>query len=424
MKKKIIILLLVAVSTISSFSQVKFEKGYFIDDSDKKNDVLIKNIDWKSNPTEFEYKISETASIKTITIKDVKEFGVYNFSKYKRFTVNIDRSSENNDKISFERNPVFKEETLLLKELVHGDADLYLYSFGDLRRYFYSVNGSKLKQLVHKTYFVPKGSKDQYGDEIVYGVNTSVNESYKQQLVNDLSCNLLSLKDAKKVEHKRKSLVNYFIKYNECKNPTEVKNWDDLNTKSLFNINIRPGFNMSKYSVEEDDINSYRNVDFDSEFSFRLGVEVEYVFPFNKNKWAIFIEPTYQYYNTEKEVVINPNTFFTRTSTYTTDYKSIDVPVGIRYYSFFNDESKMFFNIAYVINFDLKKSIILDEREFAIDGIGANYNFAFGVGYTYKKKFSIELRQGASRDLFNAYPKIGSKYTTTSLILGYSIFNK
>lgn len=424
MKKKIIILLLLAVSAINGFSQIKFEKGYFIDNSDKKNEVLIKNIDWKSNPTEFEYKISETASIQTITIKDIKEYGVYNFSKHKRFTVNIDRSSERNNKISFERNPVFKEETLLLKELVHGDADLYLYSFGDLRRYFYSVNGSKLKQLVYKTYFLPEGAKDRLGDKVEVGVDTGVNESYKQQLVNDLPCNTLSLKDAKKVEHRRKSLVNYFIKYNQCKNPSEVKNWDEGRAKNLFSISIRPGFNMSKYSVIDTNTNSSYNVDFDAEFSFRLGVEAEYVFPFNKNKWAIFMEPTYQYYNTEKEVIINPNTFFERKSTYITDYKSIDVPVGIRYYSFFNDESKMFFNVAYVVNFDLKKSIILKEREFAVDGKGANYNFAFGIGYTYKNKFSIELRQGAARNILNAYSSIGSKYTTTSLILGYTFFNK
>ncbi len=424
MKKNIIVLVIAFISTLSGFSQIKFEKGYFIDNSDKKTEVLIKNVDWKSNPTAFEYKISETTPVKNITIKDVKEFGIYNFSKYKRFTVDIDRSSEHNDKISFERNPVFKEETLFLKELVQGDANLYLYSFADLRRYFYSVNGSKLKQLVYKTYYLPEGSKDQYGNKIVYGVNTGVNESYKQQLMNDLVCKSLTINDAKNAKYKRNSLVNYFVKYNQCKNPSEVKNWDNNKSTHLFKLYVRPGINLSKHRIK--DLRAAGidyNVNLNTQLSFRLGVEAEYVFPFNRNKWAVFAEPSYQYYSAEKEKVINPgDAFFEVRKKYTTDYKSIDIPIGIRHYMFLNDESKIFINLAYVINFDLNKSILSDNVELAVSGREA-YNFTFGIGYS-RNKFSVELRQSAARDLLNSYITLVSKYTTTSLIVGYTIFDK
>ena len=40
-------------------AQISFEKGYYIDNSNQKVDCLIKNVDWKNNPTSFEYKLSD-----------------------------------------------------------------------------------------------------------------------------------------------------------------------------------------------------------------------------------------------------------------------------------------------------------------------------------------------------------------------------
>ena len=68
--------------SFNSYSQISFEKGYYIDNDNKKINCLIKNIDWMNNPTEFEYKLPENDNSKRITIRSVKEFGVYNSSKY------------------------------------------------------------------------------------------------------------------------------------------------------------------------------------------------------------------------------------------------------------------------------------------------------------------------------------------------------
>ena len=39
-----------------SYSQITFEKGYFISNDGIKTECFIKNLDWRNNPTEFEYK--------------------------------------------------------------------------------------------------------------------------------------------------------------------------------------------------------------------------------------------------------------------------------------------------------------------------------------------------------------------------------
>ncbi len=61
-------------------AQILFEKGYFIDYRNIKIDCFIRNADWKNYPEKFDYKLSEDGEIKTIDLKETKEFGIGNFS--------------------------------------------------------------------------------------------------------------------------------------------------------------------------------------------------------------------------------------------------------------------------------------------------------------------------------------------------------
>ena len=76
MKKQLLFLLTIILS-FNCYSQISFEKGYYINNSYQKTNCLIKNIDWKNNPT--------------------------------------DRSSEIMDDLNNDKNPTFKEEKLFLK---------------------------------------------------------------------------------------------------------------------------------------------------------------------------------------------------------------------------------------------------------------------------------------------------------------------
>jgi hypothetical protein len=50
-------------------------------------------MDWKNNPTEFKYKLSEEDSVRDGGIRTVLEFGVDGVVKYIRTKVKIDRST-------------------------------------------------------------------------------------------------------------------------------------------------------------------------------------------------------------------------------------------------------------------------------------------------------------------------------------------
>lgn len=54
-----IFLYLFLLVNLQVFSQINFEKGFFIKNSNEKIECLIKNNDWNKNPTDFEYKIFE-----------------------------------------------------------------------------------------------------------------------------------------------------------------------------------------------------------------------------------------------------------------------------------------------------------------------------------------------------------------------------
>ena len=141
--KRGLLLILLSVIGLTSYSQVKFEKGYFIDNKGTKTLCLIEDLDLKYNPTKFDYKLSKDAKLETHTIMEIKEFGISDEIRYERYTVKIDRSSDNLSMLSKSVLPEFYVETLFLKEIVSGKACLFSYKEEDLVRFFFKVDDIK-----------------------------------------------------------------------------------------------------------------------------------------------------------------------------------------------------------------------------------------------------------------------------------------
>lgn len=395
MKKQLLFLLTIILS-FNCHSQISFEKGYYIDNTNQRVDCLIKNIDWKNNPIEFEYKLSEVSETKEMTIKSIKEFGIDKVSKYIRATLKIDRSSEILDNLSNNKNPIFKEEELFLEVLIEGKANLYLFRDGDLERYFYSKENSAIEQLIFKSY---KISNNKIGK----------NNRFKNQLWNNLKCPDFKKSKFEYLDYQKNDLVDFFVEYNKCKGG-KITNYEEKQKKDLFNLNIRPGFNSYSLSIQNN-ISSSRNTDFGNEFGFRFGIEAEFIMPFNKNKWSLIIEPNYQYFKSEKEMT---------DQTVIADYKSIEVPVGIRHYFFVNENSKIFINGSFIIG--LSSNLEIDFSSGTDLESTTRNNLAFGIGYKHSEKYSLELRYQESSEFLRNYISWSSDYKSFSVIFGYSLF--
>ncbi len=193
------LLVLFLVASSSLVAQIVFKPASFLDNNGNKTDCFIKDVDWKSNPISFEYKIAGNDVVQIGKIENVQEFQVGELAKYIRKIVDIDRWSKPSPP-SLSKSPIYKSETLFLKVLVEGDATLYGYADGILSTYFYAVSGKSPEQLIQKQYIAYDGTKD-----VVYK-----NDFYKSQLQSVLGGDIIKESDIKNLSYFRNDFVKLF----------------------------------------------------------------------------------------------------------------------------------------------------------------------------------------------------------------------
>ncbi|PAM94830.1 hypothetical protein B4N84_10275 [Flavobacterium sp. IR1] len=393
--------------SIHSYSQITFQKGYFIDNNNKKTDCLIKNLDWLNNPTDLEYKLDEQDQSIKINISQLKSFGIDNESKYEKHTVDIDRSSRILSEMGYDKNPIFKSEDLLLKVLIEGKATLLEYNNDNLTRYFFKTDSLPVTQLIHKSYKITEAQ-------------VAENNQYKQQLWMGLKCDNIAINEVENLSYKKNRLIKFFIKYNQCNNSEfvdyKVKEKKD---RDFFNLTIRPGITSSNLSVSKDEVSFY-NIDFDNNIAFRIGLEAEFILPFNKNKWAVIFEPTYQ---TNKFEKVKEN-YRGDEMKQIVEYNTIEFPFGFRHYMFLNNNSKIFINAQYIIEHSINSRAYFERFKNISNELDLTpkSSFAFGLGYNFKKKYSIEARANLRKNILGNYLEWTSTYQSFALVFGYSIF--
>ncbi len=273
--------LVLIFASVFSNAQIRFEKGFIIDNSDQKIECMIRNVDWQNNPSEIEYKLSDNAKVSIGNLKNIKGFEIQNGNSYLRADVKIDRSSTDTNKLSNTKEPSFNNEQLFLKKIVSGDASLYQYTDGNLFRFFYQMKDQpQIDQLVYKVYEV----EPEY--IVVH------NNEYINQLVDHLKCTSISDSQIENTVYQVGSLKKLFVKYNQCINPTAEVQEEKKNT-GMLHLNLRPSLNFSSFSASNAhlfvDSSTYLFAPFDSgnvgtNMGFGIGVELEYVMGFNKNK--------------------------------------------------------------------------------------------------------------------------------------------
>ncbi len=414
--KKLLFTLIASFFILTTYAQASYKKGYIINNAGQKISCLIKNFHWQSNPTEFQYKITDQAKPKTGRIATIKEFGIYEELKYIRFDGNIDRSSDVIKTMSNKRNPLFKKEQLFLKVLIEGKANLYSYQDGHLKRYFYKTDKETIEQLIYKSYvsYSIKKQEDMFHRKEYVKKNTQ----YKQQLWNNLKCNAILLKEVENIDYRQDDLVKLFVKYNTCDNSQEINNY--VKKDRFINLSIRPGINYSSLTMQKNG-SDFTFTDFGDQLNFRLGLEIEFIIPLPNNNLAIVVEPTFRSYKADAETVYIQTSTITKKTNVLVDYKSIELPLSIRYYSFFNQNSKLFFDATMVFDYPFPNSIYSPERKDIIDfDISSKISVMLGLGYKYDK-YSLELIYNIGRKIIKGN-SWDSNYKGYSLVLGYTLF--
>ncbi|WP_121665929.1 hypothetical protein [Mesonia aquimarina] len=419
--KKILLFSLLSLVFTSISAQIKYEKGYIIRDDNSRVECLIKNEDWENNPTSFKYKLTENASVSKGNLKTIKEFGdnAKTFKFVRGENVKLERKSNGINTLGLERRAVLKEETLFLRALVEGEIDLYRYVSGPVNYYFYKKNDRDIfVPLIYKKYITAKGSQKTVRE----------NNRYKNQLASVFSCKELTEKDFTRLDYHKKDLVNLFTSYHQCINSayTIFKETSSNDEKAEFKLTPKIGANY--YSLEYTDPSLFVDpTSFDKEINFTAGIELEYIFPFNRGKWSAFLESRYS--NTSSEVSYeNPNNAFNgKYRKISVDYSFIQSSLGARHRIFLSDKAIIFVNAAFVFN-----STIGDAKlEATQDNNVSNYlygydissvgNFAFGAGLMLHD-FQVEIRYNTATDLLNDFGNTKLQLQGFTFLLGYTLF--
>ncbi len=406
-KKLILILLLV---TFLSFAQNKFEPGYYIDNSGIKTECLINNSDWKNNPKNIEIKSSiDDDKITTKKLEEIKEFSIFNKSKFIKANVKIDESSQNFNTLTYSADPEYIEMTVLLKVLVEGKSNLYYFENENYDRFFYSVN-DKIEQLVYKQYYNEEG-------------NISTNETYKQQIFVNFKCN----NDQKSIialKYDDSELIDYFIKTNNCiTGKTESKAISEKRKfETNFKINLLINNMNSNYVIPNGSING--NYKSDKRNTVSFGFESEIILPYRNKNWSFIFDPSYTQ-NKESIKIYKPE-FINPDFTLNNDSYTLRIPLGIRRYFKLNESNRLFTNATFSIN--VNKTNISSYNPFnnstivMVDNGYTSSNFAFGVGYQYKR-YSAEIKLNTKTTIYY-FSLSGQQYSLNqlSLKLGYQLF--
>lgn len=388
-------------------SQIKYEPGYIITHNGEKTQVLIQNVDWKANPSSINYKINKTAEVKKATTHEIKEFEVGNYH-YVTVTVDVDQSSHITSKLSTNRNPEFKAETLFLRYLVNGPANLYALEGNDIK-YFYNTSGKPVEPLISKRYVINR--------KILY------NNQFRNQLFSNLQCEGMDLTNIQNITYRKEPLIDYFVKYNTCIDENYVYERTKRGNGD-FNLSFKVGAGMANLEVERG-LNA-KGLEM-SGAEYRAGLEFEYVFPFNRNKWAANFEPAYRKFVGEEKLTQ------TIIADLSIQYTSVELGFGIKHYLFLNDDSKLFFNLGYVYDLPVGSEVLFANTNRNMDPILSDFKASssinLGVGLKFKNKYFVEAKYLMNRPFNgliivpeNYHLDWRSKYSAITLSLGYRLF--
>jgi hypothetical protein len=395
----VMLCMILALITTSTFAQIEFEKGYVIDSNNQKSECLIRNIDWANNPERFLYKLTADGVVQTGDVQSIKEFSVYGYSKYISAHVKIDRSPYEVSKLTTERNPVWTEEDIFLKVISEGKISLLYYGESNLRHFFYKSDNT-IEQLVYKRYKMP--GKNAVGE----------NSLFKQQLWNyTRDCKNVDEKLVSHLSYDKTSLENYFARYNECYD-VAITNLNEVKKKKTqFDLKAVAGLNYIS-SYFEDHYNRFlyddQSVTFESKTAASFGLELEAILPINKNKWGVFLAPRYFQFKSERQ-------------TSTIQCAMIEVPLGVRYYAFLNKHTRLFFDLSYARNIVAGKSEVYAgyPQPFKIGPTASSLTGGAGLEF---HRFSGEIKYVTCNDLLGDYSSWQLYYNRISLELGVRLF--
>jgi hypothetical protein len=228
-----------------AFSQKNLTPGYII--LENQEDTLkgfIENLNWEFNPNKIVFG-SNPENLNTYFIKSLSAFGINDIEHYWIRKVDIDMTPSNIENL-YKTNKlnVIKDSTLALRVLLKADMSLLYFNDQNMKEHFFYSDFDEVKELINHHYLVDR-------DGTLFAANNKIYQTQLNQLFSNCNQNF----KLENLYFSVNSLVNLFIKFNECMGCSSTCYIKTNKDKPKFKIGISSGSFMS----------------YNSEFTYRGG---------------------------------------------------------------------------------------------------------------------------------------------------------
>jgi len=383
---------------LAAIGQIRYEKGYFIDNSGSKTECLIRNPGWEHNPVKFEYMLDESGQKDSRSIENTREFGIYEDAVYVRENVAMERSTSQLRNLPVSPKYKLENERHFLRILVSGKSSLYSYGESGLVKFFFTNKDGKIEQLIYIPYLNSGTSQIRH-----------LNQFHSQILTLE-NCPGVNLTTISTLKYKEDELKEFFAKMSDCKGEKQT-----VSKVRKGKFQLKPMIGIGFFKLETPQLNSA--YDKSAEFSkvgFTYGVEAEFILPSNRNKLAILLDVNYNTFKDGKDLPDGASITDLRQ-----DFKfaSLHVPFGVRYYMYLSDKTKLFVNPLVAANFFIGDNYALYHDQTKQDFAGTTITYGFGAGISVGA-INAEVRLMSPQGLTKS---LGGDFYNTSLMLSYNL---
>lgn len=347
-------------------AQQSFETGYVIDQTGRREVVDIFNLDWRFHPDTIELL---RAGITTrVATEDLQEFGIGSKARYVNLPVLLEKSSVQYGHLPTDK-PVPQIERTLLRVEVEGNATLYSYLQPLVTKFFVARGDGLPKQLV-------------YTRTLVKTDKVSESRLFIKQLQAHLDCSGMgAIKES--LHYNLRNIKKIVQDYNDCSGAVDqVVYENEMPGRRAVRLTVLAGLHRATLKLK-DAQQAGEYAAYTTKPTLRIGLDLEFVLPFGGDKFAFLFRPNY--YRIQSDT---GNSGGANSAPLYADYHAVDLPFAMRYYSFLNDDVKLFLSGGMGVTLN---SGNLYWNSFKTTGISRTTTLAAEVGTRYRERWNLSL---------------------------------
>ncbi|MFD2247837.1 PorT family protein [Pontibacter ruber] len=411
---------LLSLTCALAFAQKNYVQGHYITHQGDTVQVHINDQNWDRNPQFIEVKReAHSSDVQKLKVTDIKGFSLSSGDKYESYIVDVDRSPNKLHQLESITQPVVERDTVFLRALVLGKANLYSLKDERAKEHYYLKTGEEEPvELIYRVSMVEDGNRTGYTQLPIY----------RGMLIAKLTgCPEVSGKIAR-VEFKANALQRVVQEYNACVIGTDG-NYATAEEKVKLNLLAIGGVSYTSLKFSGSGFNSLLGEDFTGG-NYNLGFSLLATLPRARGKWALRNDLTYHTLKTEGLYEEGSNVGqenYTKVET-TFDMGYVGLSTSVRY-KLLEAGIKPYIHVGMANNFMVKNSsnqksfrryygIERTKEESPLNDF-RKYEQALFVGAGMQIKKVVAEIKYESGNAFSIYKSLASSRNTLTFQLGY-----